>query len=252
MNKVSLSQKTLHRSGKLLIFTCEHGGNKIPLTYKKYFKNAGPVLKTHRGLDIGILPVAKQLSQKSGAELHFSETSRLLIDLNRDFDHRTAFSEFTTNLSPELKEQILKDHYYPYRSKVEKVIFQAAARKPVFHFSMHSFTPRLHGETRNCEIGLLYDPARHFEKHVAKILKAHLREVFPDLRLRMNYPYKGNQGGFVSTLRNGTRPEFYSGIEIEINQRLLLNMKASALKTFNENLHWTIESTIEESIQTRP
>ena len=39
-----------------------------------------------------------------------------------------------------------------------------AARKQVLHVAVHSFTPVLHGERRNADVGLLYDPARPRER----------------------------------------------------------------------------------------
>jgi hypothetical protein len=46
--------------------------------------------------------------------------------------------------------------------------------------------------------------------------------VAPELRVRYNYPYRGNTDGLGTWLRNRHPASRYLGIEIEINQRLVV------------------------------
>ena len=99
--------------------------------------------------------------------------------------------------------------------------------KEVLHLSIHSFTPELDGIVRNTDIGLLFDPIRKTEKKFCKKWKAEIKQG-SSLRVRNNYPYKGTADGFTTFLRKQF-PEKYRGIELEINQQLLLSAESKEL-----------------------
>lgn len=227
----------------VLLLTCEHGGRKIPAAYRDLFPPA--VLETHRGWDIGALALARQLAKKTRGALLYSEISRLLVDLNRSVGKKGLFSEFT----PASHDEILRVHYYPYRLTVESQIkTQIKAGFRVFHFSVHSFTPCLNGETRNCEIGLLYDPQRPIEKSVCSQISKDLKATEPELRTRLNYPYKGNADGFPTSLRKKYPAAHYCGIELEFNQGWLGTNKKGG---FASRLSVIIVSAINSESRTR-
>lgn len=207
------------RQGPTLIFTCEHGGNVVPRRYQAAMAGSEAALETHRGLDIGALAVAKQLAKTFKAPLHYATVTRLLCDLNRSTWHKRLFSEWTRDLPAAEQEAILAKYYQPYRESVERDI---AARlrhdRRVIHLSIHSFTPKLNGEIRNCEIGLLYDPRRAFEATCADLLHAGIASQAVDLRVRRNYPYTGVSDGFQTYLRRTFAASRYAALEIEMNQ----------------------------------
>lgn len=203
-----------------LVLSCEHGGNKIPEQYSKYFKGKDKLLASHRGWDIGALSVAKSLSEHLKAPLFYATTSRLLVELNRSLHHPHLFSAITKLLSTCEKEEILKANYFPYRNKVKEHITSLIKNDEyVLHISVHSFTPELNGELRNTDIGLLYDPSSHAEKDFCLRWKEQIKRSGL-LRVRYNYPYRGTADGFTTYLRKQF-PEKYAGIELEINQALL-------------------------------
>ncbi|GGW69451.1 putative N-formylglutamate amidohydrolase [Winogradskyella epiphytica] len=204
-----------------LVLTCEHAGNNIPKNYEKYFKNKS-VLETHRAYDLGALDLFNYLKPLSNSSF-YSTTSRLLVELNRSIHHNNLFSEFTKELSKIEKDQILKTHYTPYRSKVENSIRDYIERgNTVLHLSIHSFTPQLNGNLRNCDFGLLYDSSRKPERQYCKDLKSRLLRYNPSLNVRFNYPYLGKADGFTTYLRKQF-PTQYLGIEIEVNQKFSFN-----------------------------
>lgn len=214
MSDTSLDQK--------LILTCEHGGNRVPKDLAKVFKTARQSLDSHRGWDIGALIIARGLHDRLKAPLISSDISRLVVDLNRSIGHKGLFSEWTAHLPVEKRENILSLHYHPYRKSVERLIHSSIKRyRHVLHLSIHSFTPVLHRTSRNCEIGLLYDPSRPLERSFARKLKENLAINLPDLRVRFNYPYRGTADGFTTHLRKTHSATSYSGVEIELNQKLL-------------------------------
>ena len=205
------------------LITCEHGGKHIPPIYQPLFAHQAALLDTHRGYDAGALQMARELASALAAPLISSTTSRLLVDLNRSIGHPALFSATTRALSPAERTHILKEHYLPYRRAVELEVELALARSgPVLHISSHSFTPELDGVVRNADVGLLYDPARRGEAELCRQWKAALAIAAPDLRVRRNYPYRGQNDGLTAALRKRFPPDAYIGIELEINQAIVI------------------------------
>ncbi|MEC9373270.1 MAG: N-formylglutamate amidohydrolase, partial [Planctomycetota bacterium] len=83
---------------RAILITCEHAGREIPPRWRRHFRGASEILRSHRGLDIGAFDVALALAEHLAAPLIFSRTSRLLIELNRSLDHPRLFSEYTRDL----------------------------------------------------------------------------------------------------------------------------------------------------------
>lgn len=202
-----------------LLLTCEHGGNEVPIAYQSLFQGHQEVLKSHAGYDIGALELFKELEPLADISF-YSETSRLLVELNRSLHHKKLFSDFTRDLSDGDKNFILKNYYYPYRDKVEQLVhdFVMAGRR-VLHISVHSFTPVLNGEERQADIGLLYDPKRKGEQNFCREWGKALIKQAPNLLVRNNYPYLGIADGFPTYLRKRFKDEEYLGIELEVNQK---------------------------------
>jgi predicted N-formylglutamate amidohydrolase len=201
-----------------LLLTCEHGGNKVPTAYEEFFEGHNDVLQTHLGYDIGALDLFN--SMRPVADVSFySETTRLLVELNRSVGHPKLFSEFSKGLSDKAKAQVLKEYYDPYRQQVEHMVQDlVSAGRRVLHVAVHSFTPVLDGEERQADVGLLYDPKRKQERTISRQWKAALLKQDKQLNVRFNYPYLGIADGFPTYLRRKFTADQYVGIELEINQ----------------------------------
>ncbi len=205
-------------SAMKLVITCEHAGNEIPKKFQFLFEGKEKILNSHRGYDLGAFDIFQHLKSLTDFS-EFQTISRLLIEMNRSLWKADLFSEFSDILSLQEKRYLLETYYFPYREKMEHKIEELIQKKEkVFHLSVHSFTPKLNGEIRTVDIGLLYDPTRNQEKTVCKMMKTQLKRAFPNLKIRMNYPYLGTADGFTTTLRKKF-PENYMGIELEINQK---------------------------------
>lgn len=199
---------------EILILTCEHASNKLPAA----FKSAVPaeVLKTHRAYDIGALAVFRKLVKFAKPEFYSEgKYSRLFVDLNRTITNKSAFSDFLRN-NESAKTQATA-YWNEYRTAIEKFV-KANAKKEIVHLGIHSFTPVLNGKVRNADIGILYDPSRPQERAYANVIKAEIKRLYPAMKVRFNYPYKGSSDGLTTTLRKKFGPR-YVGIEIEINQK---------------------------------
>ena len=216
---------------EILILTCEHASNKLPAA----FKNVVPaeVLKTHRAYDIGAVQVFRKLVKFAKPEFFCEgKFSRLFVDLNRTITNKSAFSNYYEALAASDKAAAEKAkaqataYWQEYRAAIEKFVETALKSKTratksaptIIHLGIHSFTPTLNGKVRNTDIGILYDPTRPQERAYANVIKAEIKRLYPAMKVRFNYPYKGTSDGLTTTLRKKFGPRFV-GIEIEINQK---------------------------------
>ena len=204
------------------LFTCEHGGNRIPAPYRRLFRGRRTLLDSHRGFDPGALVMAKALAKAFEAPLVTSTVSRLLVDLNRSLGNPRVFSAPTRGAPSKIREKIVEQHYLPYRTEVERLVRQSVSRgRRVVHISSHSFTPELDGKVRRADMGLLYHPGRRGEVELCARWKASLAALAPKVRVRRNYPYAGKCDGLTSHLRLRFPSNTYVGIELEINQNIV-------------------------------
>jgi predicted N-formylglutamate amidohydrolase len=203
-----------------LLITCEHGGNKIPSQYRRLFAKMRQALQSHRGYDPGALALARDFAKAFDAELVYSTTSRLLVELNRSPNHKQLFSEATRDLPAAERERVLNRYYRPYREWVQTQIGAAVdSGEKAIHVSSHSFTPQLDGEVRRADVGLLYDPRRAGERDLCLTWQRALRDAQPNLVVRRNYPYRGSDDGLTTYLRRLHPDGRYAGVEIEVNQK---------------------------------
>ena len=214
-----------------LMLTCEHASNHLPAAFKKTIP--ANVQESHRAYDIGALAVFRKLVRFAKPEFHCEgKFSRLFVDLNRTITNKSAFSEyygtlgFRDKVAAEKAKAQASAYWMEYRDAIEKFVESAlkpktrvAKSKPtVVHLGIHSFTPELNGNVRNADIGILYDPARPQECAYAQVIKDEIKRLYPTMKVRFNYPYKGSSDGLTTTLRKKFGPR-YVGIEIEINQK---------------------------------
>lgn len=213
---------------KGILITCEHASNRIPKEYASLFQKHKKILNSHKGLDIGSAHFYLALCEDVKSENEIAQWSRLLVELNRSQHHKDLFSQFTKQLSREEKERIIQKYYLPYRTNVQKKIDKLLKRyNQVIHLSIHSFTPKLNGQVRNADIGLLYDPKRAAERKFCFDLKHHFQQNMKQMKVRMNYPYKGTSDGLTKSLRFIYPSKKYIGVEFEVNQKHFQSISSS-------------------------
>jgi predicted N-formylglutamate amidohydrolase len=206
-------------SGSALLISCEHGGNAVPPVLESLFAGWEDLLASHRGYDQGALATAKTLAGAFAAPLCVTTVTRLVVDCNRSLGHRALFSELTGALSRAEKTALLDAYYHPHRQAVTRAVAGLLETGgSVLHLACHSFTPRLAGVTRRCDVGFLYDPARAAEKDFCRTWIRELGMLDRALLLRRNYPYRGVADGLATRLRRRFG-ERYLGVELEVNQR---------------------------------
>jgi predicted N-formylglutamate amidohydrolase len=203
-----------------VLLTCEHGGNRVPAAFRRLFDPHRQLLNSHRGYDPGALELARVCARHLTVPLHFATVTRLLVELNRSLGHPALFSVVSKSLNSVERASLLETYYFPYRSRVEAEVAQAAKRgRRVIHVSFHTFTPQMDGVIRNADVGLLYDPRRPREVEFSALFKQSLAARRPGLTIRKNYPYLGKSDGFTTSLRKKWGDTVYLGIELEVNQR---------------------------------
>lgn len=191
--------------------------------YQDLFRGRQALLDSHRGYDCGALVMARSLARALKAPLVASTVSRLLVDLNRSIGHPQLFSAATRCVPAKVRAAIVERHYFPYRRQVERLVSQSVSRGlRVIHISSHSFTGELDGRVRRADVGLLYHPGRREEAQLCARWKASLASFAPGLRVRRNYPYAGRADGLASYLRLRYPRSAYVGIELEVNQAIVL------------------------------
>ncbi len=206
----------------LLVFSCEHGGNRIPAQFRPLFGTEADrdLLQSHRGFDLGALAVARDFARAFAAPMFASTVSRLLVDLNRSLTHPRIHSPMVRRAPKAVRRRIAESYYRPYRGRVENFMQAGIADgRRVIHISCHSFCPELDGKVRNADIGLLYDPAKTHELDFCRRWQTTLKASAPKFIVRRNYPYAGKNDGFTTYLRRRFPSEAYLGIELEINQK---------------------------------
>lgn len=210
-----------------IIISCEHGGNEIPQAYYNLFEQAKDRLSSHEGWDIGALNLAHSFAEELKCEFFYSETSRLLVELNRSLHNPKLFSDITDKLDRVEKNIILQEYYFPYRNIVIEFIEKCIKNDfQVLHISVHSFTPIFGNIERRAAVGLLYDSKRMQEKELCVKWRNKIYSISKDFKIRYNYPYLGKSDGFVTFLRKQFSPTKYIGIELEVNQKIMQDKPA--------------------------
>ncbi len=220
-----------------ILISCEHAGNRVPARYSRLFSDHLAKLSTHQGFDIGAKELANAFARRCSVQAILFEQTRLLLDVNRSVSSRSLFSSISSKLPAKERLLLLQTLYHRYRNIVQEQI--EAIRKDlrwVVHLSVHTFASTLHGQVRNADVGLLYDPSRKMEKYICHRWMETLRRRSVNITIRCNYPYKGVSDGIVSSLRRSYSEKEYVGIELEVNQKYPRMKRVAAWETLKKDL----------------
>lgn len=201
------------------LITCEHASNAVPERWRELFAGYESELASHRGWDAGTPELGRKLADRLHAPLLLGRATRLLIDLNRSAGHPRRYSHWTRKLPRAERARIERDwwlpHWRAYRDHIESLPGR------VVHIACHSFTPVFEGKLRRLDIGLLYDPSRQAEKRFCKALRRAIEQRRPELRVRMNAPYRGTANGLGQQHRREFPVDRLITVELEVGQQLV-------------------------------
>lgn len=226
----------------ILILSCEHASQNIPDEWRALLGSQ----KDNRfaAFDPFSQELTIEIAKALDCEYLLGNISRLLLDLNKSINHDHCFPEYIRHdLTESQKELLIHQYFNNYRDTFESLIQKHIPKNhQVLHLSIHTFNPIEKGVEHNAAIGLLYDPSRHAEKEVVRVLNELFIKRTP-YTVRLNYPRTGKSDNFTSSLRKIYDESNYLGIELECNAFLLEDELQS--KEFYENIITCLRSLLE-------
>jgi predicted N-formylglutamate amidohydrolase len=209
------------RGGVLLL--CEHASAHIPEAFDGLGLSAADRLR-HIAWDIGALALARGLADALDAPLVHATYSRLLLDLNRPPDaadsivERSEGTDIPGNLGLDASHRHARRRriYDPFHAAVSDVLdARHAAGLATVVVSIHSFTPRYHGQARPWHAGVIARGERRLGDALLAGLRADARSCIGD-----NEPYAPVAGVFHS-IEQHAEARGLDGAMIEVRQDLL-------------------------------
>jgi len=174
------------------VLLCDHASNEVPLELAN-LGLAPHELARHIGWDIGAAGVTEALSEIFDAPAILCNTSRLVIDCNRQLHAPDLIPEISDGtsipgnrgLSAAAKADRIARWFRPYHDAIEGVLIDREARGiPSIALSIHSMTPQLRSEFRPWQIAL----SSHLDRSLADPIIDALRRP-GDVVVGDNQPY---------------------------------------------------------------
>jgi predicted N-formylglutamate amidohydrolase len=152
-------------SEKPVLLVCDHASCRIPRSLGDM--GLDPFARRcHLAIDIGAGPLTEKLAESLGVTAVVQNYSRLVVDCNRQLMDPSAFLEYgdgilvpgNRNLHQADKDLRASALYWPYHVAIGEQIdrLRKTGRLPSM-VSLHSFTPVLNGESREWQMGVLWD-----------------------------------------------------------------------------------------------
>jgi predicted N-formylglutamate amidohydrolase len=174
------------------VFFCDHASNHIPPEVHDLGLPAFELAR-HIAWDIGAAGVTEALSEIFDAPAILCNTSRLVIDCNRQLDASDLIPEISdgtvipgnSHLSETARATRIERWFHPYHNAIESILLDRAARGVAsIAVSIHSMTASLAGQPRPWEIAL----SSHLDRSLADPVLAALRRP-GDVAVGDSQPY---------------------------------------------------------------
>lgn len=162
------------------LLTCDHAGRAVPAALGDLGVPAAE-WERHIARDIGAAGMAQAMADALDAWLICQTYSRLVIDCNRPLDAPgsiVAVSERTAvpgnrDLSDEAIAARRADIFMPYHQRtVQELDRRAAAGRPTILVTVHSFTPVFMEQSRDWELGVLYQRDARLARPLLEVMRA--------------------------------------------------------------------------------
>jgi predicted N-formylglutamate amidohydrolase len=211
---------TVERAGAQSPFflTCDHGSARIPRKLGCLGLSSAD-LRRHIAWDIGAAAVAVELAARLDAFAILQSYSRLVIDCNRQpgspqsilqLSEATPIpgNEAVTRRDSAAREREL---FRPYHERIRTELdARKARRQPTILISVHSFTPRFHGNQRPWHGGVLYNRDTRLATRLLQCLRADSGLVIGD-----NEPYSVSDSTDYTIPEHGEKRGLpHAGIEL--------------------------------------
>jgi predicted N-formylglutamate amidohydrolase len=215
--------EVVNRQGKSpYVLLCEHASNYMPARYNRLGLDEAE-LQRHIAWDIGVAPIARELSLLLDAPLVLSGYSRLLIDCNRPVGVPTSIPEIseTTRIPGNIAiSQDERSHreamfFWPFQKEVTRILDQRrASGTHTIVFGVHSFTPVFKGFVRPWHAGILFRKAERLGSALVNALQV------PQFNIVANEPYRIEDNGDHTVPVHG-EARGLDAVLIEIRQNLI-------------------------------
>ncbi|MFO1047221.1 MAG: N-formylglutamate amidohydrolase [Geminicoccaceae bacterium] len=177
-----------------VLLLCDHAGRHVPRELYQ-LGLSDEALARHIGWDIGAAELTRELARLLDAPALLNHLSRLVVDPNRRPGTPTSMPEISDGcvvpgnqgLSLDAQVDRVIRWFLPYHRAVARRIaaFRRAGIVPAV-IAIHSFTPRMNGEDRPWQVGVLWRGDRRLSAPVLAALEAR-----GDLLVGDNQPYSG-------------------------------------------------------------
>ncbi len=181
-------------AGRFVLF-CDHASNNIPADFENLGLPAAELAR-HIAWDIGAAGVTAALSEILDAPAILCNTSRLVIDCNRQLNTADLIPEISDgtvipgnlHLSETAREIRIERWFHPYHNAIESVLLEREARGvQTIAVSIHSMTASLAGKPRPWQITI----SSHLDRRMAEPVLTALRRS-GDIVVGDNQPYDVN------------------------------------------------------------
>jgi predicted N-formylglutamate amidohydrolase len=205
-----------------VVITCEHASARIPRPLRVNAQDR-PFLRTHWALDIGAATISRELARQTDSVAILSRFSRLVCDANRPISDPTWIREtveghrlgFNRGITPAEQERRQQAYFRPYHDAIDRMLGQRLVLGgEVVLLAVHTFTPVLGTDTREMELGVLFND---HEPVARRLAEAFQHEGFTTA---LNEPYSGLDGMMFAAERHG-RTHDVVHLELEVRQDLV-------------------------------
>lgn len=212
-----------------ILLLCDHASRHVPAGLADLGLSQRE-LSSHIGWDIGAADLTRGLAQRLDATAVLATFSRLVIDANRRADAPDLIAEVSDHvtipgnagLGNDDRAGRLEFYHAPYHDAIDAMIrTHIPALRAVV--SVHSFTPRLHGEDRPWHLGILFDG----DDRLARALYAELAAE-DGLVIGLNAPYAPSDGVYYTVERHAVSRGLLN-VMLEIRNDLLADPAAVAV-----------------------
>ena len=204
------------------VFVCDHADNIVPRSLFGLGLD-GVYLSSHIAYDIGALSVSKALANSFKAPVIWQKYSRLVIDCNRQIDHKGLIPAVSDGITiygnQSLIERDRRDRinliFKPYHKEIGRLLDKREKIvSNTFFISIHSFTPIMDGIKRPWKIGVLSGTDKDFSSRVLELLRSRY-----DFCIGDNEPYQVDSKDF--TIPEHARKRNLPSVLLEIRQDLI-------------------------------
>ena len=206
-----------------VLLVCDHASRKFPAAMQQ-LGLADWVLDKHVACDIGAEMVTRHLADRLDAPAVLAGYSRLIVDLNRQLSHESAFIKVSDGIAipgnldigEAERNQRIQSFFDPYHDEISRQLqlFFERDITPAF-ISIHTCTPVFNNVVRHCHIGVMWDQDARIPVPLMETLKGN-----PDLCIGDNEPYSGRHPNDYTIDFHAESPGL-ANVGIEVRQDLV-------------------------------